>query len=86
MSDWKVIEASFLNPIRFGCVPLEPSAPLQGGVCWILKGQDFFQISTVYLLMYTRLVGGFNPFEKYAGQIGSFHQVEVKIEIFETTS
>ena len=26
------------------------------------------------------LGGGFNPFEKYAGQIGSFRQVEVEIK------
>ena len=26
------------------------------------------------------LVGGFNPFEKYAGQIGSFPQVGMKIK------
>ena len=29
------------------------------------------------------LVGGFNPFEKYARQIGSFPQVGMKIKIFE---
>ena len=34
-----------------------------------------------------RLVGGFNPSEKYARQIGSFPQVGVKIpKIFETTA
>ena len=32
------------------------------------------------------LVGGFNPSEKYARQIGSFPQVRVKIKIFETTT
>ena len=32
------------------------------------------------------LVGGFNPIEKYARQIGSFPQVGVNIKIFETTS
>ena len=32
------------------------------------------------------LVGGFNPFEKYARQIGSFPQVGMKIKIFETTT
>jgi len=34
----------------------------------------------------TYLVGGFNPFEKYARQIGSFPQVGVKIKICETTT
>jgi len=34
----------------------------------------------------TILVGGFNPSEKYACQIGSFPQVGVKIKIFETTT
>ncbi len=31
------------------------------------------------------LVGGFNPFKKYARQNGSFPQIGVKIKIFETT-
>ena len=35
---------------------------------------------------FTILVGGFNPFEKYARQIGSSPQVGVKIKIFETTA
>ena len=26
------------------------------------------------------LVGGFNPFEKYARRIGPFHQIEMNIE------
>ena len=30
------------------------------------------------------LVGGFNPFEKYARQIGSFPQVGVKKKMFES--
>ena len=34
----------------------------------------------------TWLVGGFNPFEKYARQIGSSPQVGMKINIFETTT
>ena len=29
------------------------------------------------------LVGGFNPFEKYARQIGSFPQIGMKINVFE---
>jgi len=32
------------------------------------------------------LVGGFNPLEKYARQIGSLPQVGLKIKIFETTT
>ena len=32
------------------------------------------------------LVGGFNPLEKYARQIGSSTQVGVKIKMFETTT
>jgi len=34
----------------------------------------------------TKLVGGFNPFEKYAREIGSFPQVGMKKQIFETTT
>jgi len=66
--------------------PIGTLSPTPGRCLLDSERAGFFQISTVYLLMYTRLVGGFNPFEKYAGQIGSFHQVEVKIKIFETTS
>ena len=33
-----------------------------------------------------QLVGGFNPFEKHARQIGSFPQIGVNIKIFETTT
>ena len=32
------------------------------------------------MFMLAFLVGGFNPFEKYARQIGSFPQVGMKIE------
>ena len=32
------------------------------------------------------LVGGFNPFEKYDRQIGSFGQVGIKIKKIETTT
>ena len=32
------------------------------------------------------LVGGFNPFEKYARQNGNLPQIEVKKKIFETTT
>ena len=41
---------------------------------------DFHRWCTV---LNTLLVGGFNPIEKYAGQIGWFPQVGVKIKIFE---
>ena len=36
--------------------------------------------------IHEELIGGFNPFEKYARQIGSFPQVGVKKKIFETTT
>ena len=32
------------------------------------------------------LVGGFNPSEKYARQIGSFPQIGMNIKMFETTN
>ena len=36
--------------------------------------------SFAQLVVQTKLVGGFNPIEKYAHQIGSFPQVRVKIK------
>jgi len=41
--------------------------------------KDLPQRSSVFQLTLF-LVGGFNPFEKHARQIGSFPQVEVKIK------
>ena len=41
--------------------------------CWLLLDDE-------------KLVGGFNPFEKYACQIGSFPQVGMKIKKIETTT
>ena len=37
-------------------------------------------------ILISDLVGGFNPFEKYARQIGSFPQVGVKKQMCETTT
>ncbi len=39
----------------------------------------FSQFMEVYFLWFPVLVGGFNPFEKYARQMGSFPQIGVKI-------
>ena len=42
----------------------------------LLRSRDPYDIP----LVIADLVGGFNPFEKYARQIGSFPQIGVKIK------
>ena len=49
---------------------------------WVesLQGRDMPNKDTPVSVNHADLVGGFNPFEKYARQIGSFPQVGVKIK------
>ncbi len=43
-------------------------------------------LTYIWLIFYGKLVGDFNPSEKYARQIGSFPQIGMKIKIFQTST
>ena len=74
----KEIRCAFFELLDFAVVDLNFELPLVHFVWSYNKNPDFshWGLGNVKMFDILLLVGGFNPFEKYARQIGSFPQVK----------